>query len=129
MKLAVNTVIYGLNGAVAESVVLAQQSGIEPERAYDVLEASAVGAPYVGYKRAAFLDPGHTPVAFAVELAEKDLRLISSLAESTGTSMPQANVNAAVLRATSADVGPTRDFAEVATHLRNAARAREGMPG
>ena len=35
---------------------------------------SAVGAPYVGYKRAAFLEPDATPVAFALDLAAKDLR-------------------------------------------------------
>ena len=42
--------------------------------AYDVLAASAVGAPYVGYKRAAFLEPDATPVAFSLALAAKDLR-------------------------------------------------------
>jgi 3-hydroxyisobutyrate dehydrogenase/2-hydroxy-3-oxopropionate reductase len=126
MKLCVNTVIYGLNGAVAESVVLAERSGIARERAYDVLDSSAVAAPFVGYKRAAFVDPANTPVAFAVELAEKDLRLIKALAESTDTPMPQATVNADVLRGTSADIGPTRDFAEVATHLRT---IKHGVPG
>ena len=57
MKLAVNTVIFGLNEALAEGLVLAERAGIERERAYEVLAASAVGAPFVGYKRAAFLDP------------------------------------------------------------------------
>ena len=52
--------------------------------AYDVLAASAVGAPYVGYKRAAFLDPEATPVAFSLDLAAKDLRLIAELAASVG---------------------------------------------
>ena len=36
-------------------------AGIDRALAYDVLAASAVGAPYVGYKRAAFLDPEGTP--------------------------------------------------------------------
>ena len=57
MKLAVNTVIFGLNGALSEGLVLAELAGIDREAAYDVLAASAVGAPYVGYKRAAFVDP------------------------------------------------------------------------
>ena len=51
MKLAVNTVIFGLNGAVAEGLVLAERSGIERSLAYEVIAASAVGAPFVGYKR------------------------------------------------------------------------------
>src|SRR5688572_18305013 len=45
MKLAVNTVIFGLNGAVAEGFVLAEAAGIPPELAYDVIAASAAGAP------------------------------------------------------------------------------------
>ncbi len=51
MKLAVNTLIFGLNGAVAEGLVLAERSGIDRALAYDVLAASAAGAPFVGYKR------------------------------------------------------------------------------
>ena len=77
MKLAVNTVIFGLNGALAEGLVLAELAGIDRALAYDVLAASAVGAPYVGYKRAAFVDPDGTPVAFSLDLAEKDLGLIT----------------------------------------------------
>ena len=53
-------------------------------RAYDVLAASAAGAPFVGYKRAAFLEPETTPVAFSLDLAAKDLRLIADLAEAVG---------------------------------------------
>src|SRR5919106_905818 len=80
MKLAVNTVIFGLNQALAEGLVLAERAGIPRERAYDVLAASAVGAPFVGYKRAAFLDPDGTAAAFTAGLAAKDLRLIGELA-------------------------------------------------
>ncbi len=84
MKLAVNTVIFGLNGAVAEGLVLAERSGIERSLAYEVIAASAVGAPFVGYKRDAFVEPETTPVAFSLRLAEKDLRLIAGQAEATG---------------------------------------------
>ena len=37
MKLAVNTVIFGLNEALAEGLVLAEAAGIDRELAYDVL--------------------------------------------------------------------------------------------
>ena len=56
MKLAVNTLIYGLNGAIAEGLVLAERNGIDRALAYDVLAASAAGAPFVVYKRAAFVE-------------------------------------------------------------------------
>ncbi len=126
MKLAVNTVIFGLNEALAEGLVLAERTGIDRERAYDVLAASAVGAPYVGYKRAAFVDPDATPVAFSVDLAAKDLRLIAELAASVGQSVPQAVTNLAVLKAVIAAGDGGRDFSAVASHLRDRRTAGEG---
>jgi 3-hydroxyisobutyrate dehydrogenase-like beta-hydroxyacid dehydrogenase len=122
MKLAVNTVVFGLNEAVAEALVLAERNGIDRALAYDVLAASAVGAPFVGYKRTAFLEPETTPVAFALELAAKDLGLIADLAEASGSSMPQAAVNLATIRAAERSVGETADFSMVASHLRQEGR-------
>ncbi|HET7727621.1 MAG TPA: NAD(P)-dependent oxidoreductase [Candidatus Limnocylindrales bacterium] len=126
MKLAVNAVIFGLNNAIAEGLVLAEAAGIERVIAYDVLAASAVGAPFVSYKRAAFLEPATTPVAFSLELAEKDLRLITSLADELGVSMPQAATNLALIRDAAATGGSSRDFSAVAIYLR--AAQREGTP-
>jgi 3-hydroxyisobutyrate dehydrogenase len=118
MKLAVNTVIFGLNEALAEALVLAEAAGIDRAAAYDVLAASAVGAPYVGYKRAAFLEPDTTPVAFALDLAAKDLRLIDGLAAEVGVALPQAQTNLDVIEAASTAGRGGRDFSAVADHLR-----------
>lgn len=123
MKLAVNTVIFGLNQALSEGLVLAEAAGIDRGVAYGVLADSAVGAPYVGYKRAAFLDPDGTPVAFALDLAEKDLRLIHDLAGRVGLELPQSRVNLDTIRAASDAVGGDSDFSTVATHLRNERQA------
>jgi len=123
MKLSVNTVIYGLNGAVSEALVLAERSGIDRAAAYDVLANSAVGAPYLQYKRAAFVEPDETPVAFALELAEKDLRLIGELADESGTSMPQTTINLEAIRAAVRTVGADADFARLASHLRQESRS------
>jgi 3-hydroxyisobutyrate dehydrogenase-like beta-hydroxyacid dehydrogenase len=122
MKLAVNTVIYGLNGAVSESVVLAERNGIDLATAYEVLANSAVAAPFVQYKRSAFVDPDATPVAFSLTLAEKDLRLIEQLAAESDTPMPQAAINHEAIRAAMESIGPDADFAGVARHLRQEAR-------
>jgi 3-hydroxyisobutyrate dehydrogenase/2-hydroxy-3-oxopropionate reductase len=126
MKLAVNTVIFGLNQALAEGLVLAERAGIPRERAYEVLAASAVGAPYVGYKRAAFLDPDRTPVAFATDLAAKDLRLIAELAAAVDLALPQAATNLAVIDAVIGAGDGARDFSTVAGHLRDGRMAEEG---
>ena len=122
MKLAVNTLIFGLNGAVAEGLVLAERNGIDRALAYDVLAASAAGAPFVGYKRAAFVEPESTPVAFSLALADKDLRLIGELAGASGTAMPQATVNLEVVRAAEGSIGEDADFSSVASHLRQEGR-------
>jgi 3-hydroxyisobutyrate dehydrogenase-like beta-hydroxyacid dehydrogenase len=126
MKLAVNTVIFGLNEALAEGLVLAERAGVARERAYDVLAASAVGAPFVGYKRGAFLNPDGTVPAFTADLAAKDLRLIAELAETVGLAMPQAATNLAVIDAVIAAGDGERDFSEVAGHLREGRGAAEG---
>lgn len=122
MKLAVNTLIFGLNGAVAEGLVLAERNAIDRTLAYEVLAASAAGAPFVGYKRAAFLDPDRTPVAFSLALAEKDLRLIRQLAAASGTAMPQAATNLELIRAAERSAGEDADFSMVASHLREEGR-------
>jgi 3-hydroxyisobutyrate dehydrogenase-like beta-hydroxyacid dehydrogenase len=118
MKLAVNTLIFGLNEAVAEGLVVAERAGIRRELAYDVLAASAAGAPYVEYKRKAFLDPEGTPPVFTIALAEKDLNLITAFADGLGVPVPQAHVNRDVLRDAMADGRAAADFADVAVHLR-----------
>ena len=100
---------------------------MDRELAYEVLANSAVGAPYVGYKRAAFLDPDGTPTAFALELAEKDLRLITELAEALGVEMPQAVTNLGLIREAAGGVGADRDFSAVAAHLRSMTKG--GVPG
>jgi 3-hydroxyisobutyrate dehydrogenase/2-hydroxy-3-oxopropionate reductase len=119
MKLAVNTVIFGLNEALAEGLVLAESAGIDRSLAYGVIAESAAGAPFVGYKRAAFVEPESTPTAFALDLAEKDLRLIATLAASLGVPMPQARTNLDVVRAAAVALGGGADFAAVAGHLRS----------
>lgn len=125
MKLAVNTVIFGLNEALAEGLVLAERTGIPRDRAYDVMAVSAIGAPYVGYKRAAFLEPEATPVAFSTELAAKDLRLIAELADAVDLSMPQAATNLAVIDEVIDGGGGDWDFSAVARHLRERRTAEE----
>jgi 3-hydroxyisobutyrate dehydrogenase-like beta-hydroxyacid dehydrogenase len=79
MKLAVNLVVHDLNAALSEALTLASRAGIDPAAAYDVFVDSAVAAPFVAYKREAFLTDG-VPVAMSLDLVAKDLRLICELA-------------------------------------------------
>lgn len=126
MKLAVNAVIFALNNAVAEALVLAERAGIDRALAYEVITKSAAGAPFVGYKREAFVDPDHAPVSFSLDLALKDLALITALADDLGVPVAQAAANAALIEQTAGRLGRERDFSAVATNLRT--RAEEAMP-
>lgn len=87
MKLAVNLVVHDLNAAVSEALLIARTAGIAAEHAYDVFQDSVIAAPFVVYKRAAFLDR-QTRVAMSLDLVDKDLRLITGLADDLGVSVP-----------------------------------------
>jgi 3-hydroxyisobutyrate dehydrogenase-like beta-hydroxyacid dehydrogenase len=126
MKLAVNAVIFGLTQSVAESLVLAERSGIPREQAYDVFCHSAVAAPMLGYRADNFLDPDGTPVSFALRLAAKDLRLITELAAQLAAPMPQAGLNLEVTEQAVRGGLAGHDLAALAVHLRaQAEQARE----
>ncbi len=129
MKLAVNAVVFGLNQALSEALTLAEAAGIDRSIAYDVLAASAVGAPYVAYKRAAFMAPEETPPAFSLELAQKDLRLIGELAGAVGSDVAQARANLQLLIDTAATEGAQADISSVAAHIRRSARGRAVAAG
>jgi 3-hydroxyisobutyrate dehydrogenase/2-hydroxy-3-oxopropionate reductase len=119
MKLAVNSVVYALNQALSEALVLAERAGIDRAAAYQVFAASAVAAPFVHYKRAAFTDPGAAPVAFSLDLVAKDLALIEALAAQAGARTDQLAVNRRIVReAIEAGLGG-RDISAVAQYLRN----------
>ena len=115
MKVVVNAVLAVINEAIAEGLVLAERAGIERETAYDVFAGGVAAAPYVIYKREAFVRPEETPVAFTIDLMRKDLRLAFALAEELG--VPLAAVRAADEVLAQADDG-TADFARVADVVR-----------
>src|SRR4029078_8387685 len=88
-----------------------------------VTRDGAVGAPYVQYRRGAFIDPDRTPIAFALDLAAKDLGLIRVLADRVGLELPQSRINLDIVNDASQARGGESDFSAVATHLRNERKA------
>jgi 3-hydroxyisobutyrate dehydrogenase-like beta-hydroxyacid dehydrogenase len=118
MKLAVNTIVAVLNEAVAEGLVLAERAGITREAAYEVFAAGAVAAPYVQYKRDAFLRPDGAPVMFTVEMMRKDLRLVFDLAGRLGVELAAARAADGVLERAGEHGLAEADFARVAQVIR-----------
>jgi len=87
MKLVVNLVL-GLNRAVlAEGITLARALGVDPERALDVLRASAAYSRVMDTKGPKMLAEDFAPQA---RLAQhlKDVQLMLAAAERTGTDLP-----------------------------------------
>ena len=99
VKLSVNTVVHALNAALSEALVLAERAGVPRETTYEVFAASAIAAPFVGYKREAFVHPDTAPVAFTLDLVAKDLELIQTLAERVGAPMRQTATTSRVVKA------------------------------
>jgi 3-hydroxyisobutyrate dehydrogenase len=89
LKLAVNSVLYGLSQAAAEAIALAEKAGVEPSTTLDVLAKGAAGAPMLSYRREQYLHPKEAPISFTVDLARKDLMLTLEQARKTGAPIGQ----------------------------------------
>lgn len=126
MKLAVNLVVHDLNAALSEALVLAEKSGVTRDMAYDVLQDSVVGAPFVHYKRGAFLDPD-TPVAMSLDLVRKDLELISALASQVDAPHTVTSAALQVVAAACSDGAGALDMAHL-SHLGRRSRSGVGRP-
>jgi 3-hydroxyisobutyrate dehydrogenase-like beta-hydroxyacid dehydrogenase len=126
MKLGLNGLIAATNQAVAEALVVAEGCGIERALAYEAIVQSAVGSPFVEYKREAFVSPSDEPVAFTLELMEKDLELYLSLARSLGIEATGARSSREAIVAARRSQGNDADLAAVARALRETAAAEVG---
>jgi 3-hydroxyisobutyrate dehydrogenase len=118
MKLAVNSLIHGLNQTVSEALTLAEAAGIAPERAFDVIEASAAAAPMLGYRRLLYLDEKAHEVTFTVALARKDMEVTAQVAEGLGVALPQGRLNLDQLREAASRGYAARDMASMVDFLR-----------
>ena len=113
MKLAVNSLIHGLNQTLSEAMVLAEAAGIAPEAAFDVIENSAAAAPMLKYRRPLYLNEAAHDVTFTVALARKDMEITAALADRLGAAMPQGRVTLNKLIEAEAQGYGARDMASI----------------
>ena len=118
MKLAVNSLIHGINQTLAEAMTLAEAAGIAPEAAYDVIEVSAACAPMLKYRRPLYLDEAAHDVTFTVALARKDMEVTADLARKLGTDMPQGLRTLDILKSAESQGYGARDMASILTYMR-----------
>lgn len=118
MKLAVNSLIHGLNQTLAEALTLAEAAGIRTDTAFDVIEASAACAPMLKYRRALYLNESAHEVTFTVALARKDMAVAAELAQSLGIAMPQGTITLSKLMEAEAAGYAARDMASIVNFMR-----------
>lgn len=74
VKLALNLMLGGTTQLLAEALVLGERNEIEPRKLLEVINASAIGSPYVQYKTDALI-AGDYSSTFTASLLYKDLAL------------------------------------------------------
>lgn len=112
LKLVMNLLVGGITELLAESIVLAERSGIAPDLLRETLMSSVLGSPFIGYKAPQLLERRYDPM-FSARLMLKDLTLASAMASARGVALPGTDaVRSAYARAVAAGLGE-RDFAAV----------------
>ena len=89
LKLVVNNWIVGLVGVLAETVALAEATGVDPRRFLEVIEGGPLGLPYAQAKGGMMIE-GDFPTSFSLSLARKDAGLVLDVARASGLEMAVA---------------------------------------
>jgi 3-hydroxyisobutyrate dehydrogenase len=80
MKLVLNHWVIALVEGVAETVLLAERLGVDPQRFLDIIDGGALGPPYAKLKGTNMIERRYEP-NFSLKLARKDADLIAAVAE------------------------------------------------
>lgn len=127
MKLAVNALLATTAEALAESVLLCEASGIDRGLALEVIGRSAVGSPFVAYKREA-LEAREYEATFTVAMLGKDLDLVRAAAEAIGVQLPVARLVGELTAATVGDGLGDLDLLALLPHLQALAGRPTDVP-
>ncbi|CAA9462922.1 MAG: 3-hydroxyisobutyrate dehydrogenase family protein [uncultured Rubrobacteraceae bacterium] len=94
LKLVTNNWIVGLLGVLAETISLAEATGVDPARFLEVIEGGPLGLPYAQMKGKMMIEEDF-PTSFALELARKDAGLVLDAAGAQGLRLTVAEAVAA----------------------------------
>lgn len=127
IKLAVNAMLAATAQALAEAVLLCEASGIDRVTTLDVIGASAVSSPFVGYKRQSLIER-HYEATFTTAMLAKDLRLVAQAAAVAGVQLPLAELVGQLAEAASAEGLADIDFLALLVHLQSLAGLPTDVP-
>ena len=94
LKLVVNNWIVGLLGTIAETIALAEATGVDPPQFLQAIEGGPLGAPYAQMKGQMMIEE-EFPTSFSAKLARKDAGLVLAAAEANGLRLPLTEAVAA----------------------------------
>ncbi len=127
VKLAVNALLAGTAALLAEAVVLAEAWDIDRSVLLTVLQHSAIGSPFIGYKAPALLARDYR-ATFTLAMALKDLRLARDAADAVDVPMPMTDL-ASREASESCDEGLSElDFMAFVAHLQHLAGRSPDVP-
>jgi 3-hydroxyisobutyrate dehydrogenase-like beta-hydroxyacid dehydrogenase len=87
MKLALNLMIAGTAELLAEAVALGEAHGLDRGTLVDVIAGSAIGSPFVGYKKGPLVADDYTST-FSARLMRKDLEMAMESAAEARLPLP-----------------------------------------
>ncbi len=93
LKVVTNNWIVGLLGLLAETIALAQATGVDPSRFLEVIEGGPLDLPYAQMKGQMMIDE-EFPTSFSASLARKDASLVLDAGEANGLRLPLAEATA-----------------------------------
>jgi 3-hydroxyisobutyrate dehydrogenase len=110
LKLAINISLAVQMLAFAEGLLLAERSGVDRQRALDVMEASPIGSPMLRARASIILDPPEE-AWFDLRFMHKDIELALATARELGIPLPTAERASEVLEQAEALGYERRDLA------------------
>ena len=87
MKLVLQVLVGGIAELLGEAVVLGESGGVDRAKLLEVINASAVGSPLIGYKGDALLRDDYS-ATFTTAMMLKDVDLVLDLAEENRLVLP-----------------------------------------
>jgi 3-hydroxyisobutyrate dehydrogenase-like beta-hydroxyacid dehydrogenase len=85
LKLVANTMLAGVSALAAELMAAGTRAGLNADDVFSVISRIA---PFLGARKAGFVEHRFEPVTFALRDAVKDLRLATELYKRNGTTTP-----------------------------------------
>lgn len=127
VKLAVNAVLAATTELLAETVTLCEAAGIDRAAFVDVLAASALGSPFVKYKRDALVERQYD-ATFTTAMLDKDLRLVLREAGERHIPLPVTELVAELTDGACAGGLGGHDFLALLPYLQHRAGVATDLP-